>query len=397
MVRSLLDAEDTRVMRAALEQLGVRCVRQGEADDYLVHGVAGRFPCASAALFLGNAGTALRPLVAALALQGGDYRLSGVARMHERPIADLVESLQQIGAAIDYLGEPGYPPLHIGQGHIAINKPVQVRSDVSSQFMTALLLTLPMLSKSQGEINVHVQGALISQPYVALTLHLLRSFGIEVAQHGWSRFVVPADAYYQSPGEITVEGDASSASYFLAAGAIAGGPVRVIGVGRTSMQGDVQFAGALARMGAHITMGDNWIEVAANKKQEASLQSIEINCSDIPDAAMTLAMCALFATGRTTLTHIASWRVKETDRIAAMARELIKLGAQIEEGSDFLSITAPSVWQVPLGGIDTYDDHRMAMCFSLAALGPVPITINDPGCVVKTFPDYFALFSKLTH
>jgi len=396
-VRDLLDSDDTRVMLEALNMLGVTWRRDG--GDCIVTGVGGQFPTKSADLFMGNAGTAIRPLTAALALQGGAYKLSGVPRMHERPIGDLVDGLRQVGAAIDYLGTPGYPPLQIQPAEIRIDAPIRVRGDVSSQFLTALLMTLPMAKSASGKIEIEMVGELISKPYVEITLNLLARFGIDVERQGWERFILPAEAQYQSPGEIYVEGDASTASYFLAAGAIGGGPVRVEGVGLSSIQGDVRFADALNRMGANVMAGDNWIEVRGTERDDGRLNGIELDCNHIPDAAMTLAVAALFADGTTTLTNIASWRVKETDRIAAMATELRKLGADVEEGADYLKVTppaSPSTWQTPADGIDTYDDHRMAMCFSLAAFGPLPVQINEPGCVAKTFPEYFAVFGGVT-
>lgn len=393
-VRSLLHSDDTQVMLDALKQLGVQCVCEAQNHDYLVHGVNGTFPNKQADLWMGNAGTAIRPLTAALALQRGSYLVSGVERMHQRPIGDLVDGLRQIGAAITYSGEEGYPPLQIMPGQIHIDGPIVISGATSSQFLTALLLALPLLSPTVAhEIVVQIDGELISKPYITLTLNLLARFGVNIERRGWEQFIIPKDARYDSPGEIVVEGDASSASYFLAAGALGGGPVRVLGVGRQSIQGDVHFAYALEKMGAQIRMGDTWIEASAPTNQ--SLQALDMDCNEIPDAAMTLAVCALFAQGTTKLRNIASWRVKETDRIAAMCIELRKLGATVEESADALSITPPSQWQSPLGGIDTYDDHRMAMCFSLAAFSSVPITINDPECVAKTFPDYFSVFADL--
>ncbi len=392
-VRDLLDSDDTRVMLGALKTLGVAWRKDG--DDHLVTGVGGKFPVKAAELFMGNAGTAIRPLTAALALQGGDYRLSGVPRMHERPIGDLVDGLRQVGARIDYLGNEGYPPLHLQPSQIRIDGPIRVRGDVSSQFLTALLMALPLADAPGGRIEIEVVGELISKPYIEITLNLLARFGIEVKRDGWSRFVLPARARYRSPGEIFVEGDASSASYFLAAGAIGGGPVRVEGVGLASIQGDVQFADALNRMGANVMAGANWIEVRGVDRDDGRLTGIALDCNHIPDAAMTLAVAALFADGPTTLTNIGSWRVKETDRIDAMAAELRKLGADIEAGQDYLRIAPPAQWRTPADGIDTYDDHRMAMCFSLATLGPLPIRINDPRCVAKTFPDYFDVFGQV--
>ncbi len=386
-VRDLLDSDDTRHMLAALSTLGVG-VEDCGGKHWRISGVGGAFPVKQAELFLGNAGTAFRPLTAALALSGGDYVLKGVARMHERPIGDLVDALKQLGAQIDYLGNPGFPPLHIHPATLAGDR-AQVRGNVSSQFLTGLLMALPL---RQTATTVEVVGELISKPYIGITLAMLRRFGVEVRQDGWASFTVAADARYTSPGEIYVEGDASSASYFLAAGAIGGGPVRVEGVGADSVQGDVRFADALAQMGAQITMGPNWIEARA--PQTGRLQAIDLDCNHIPDAAMTLAVAALFADGTTTLRNIASWRVKETDRIAAMAAELRKVGATVEEGADYIRITPPQAL-TPDAVIDTYDDHRMAMCLSLVSLGGVPLRINEPGCVAKTFPEYFKVFAGI--
>ncbi len=379
-VHGLLDADDTRVMREALAALGA------VFSNGKVKGVGGVFPVKRAELYLGNAGTALRPLTAALAFSGGEYRLGGVARMHERPIGDLVDALRGIGARIDYLEKDGFPPLAVHPGSIKLEKP-RVRGDVSSQFLTALLMALPLAGSNS---RIEVQGELISKPYVEITLNLMRRFGIEVARTGWRYFDLPPGPY-RSPGKILVEGDASSASYFLAAGAIGGGPVRVEGVGRHSIQGDVRFTEVLERMGAQVSLFDHAIEV---RNEKAKLKSIDMDMNHIPDAAMTAAVMALFAEGRSTLRNIASWRVKETDRLAAMATELRKLGADVEEGADFLKISPGKLR--PGVAIDTYDDHRMAMSFSLVALGGVPVTINDPACVAKTFPDYFRVFQTIT-
>ncbi len=386
-VRDLLASDDTERMLEALNTLGVGITER--KGIWRIVGCGGRFPVRQAELFLGNAGTAFRPLTAALALSGGDYVLKGVARMHERPIGDLVDGLRQLGAEIDYLGNEGFPPLHLKPAAIKPGGVIQVRGDVSSQFLTGLLMALPLTGV---ETTVDVIGELISKPYIDLTLATMRRFGVEVRREGWRRFIVPAGSRYRSPGVVYVEGDASSASYFLALGAIGGGPVRVEGVGCDSIQGDVRFAEALAHMGAQIRMGPNWIEASA---PDGGLKGIDIDCNHIPDAAMTLATTALFAQGPTRLRNIASWRVKETDRIAAMATELKKFGAVVEEGADFLKITPLSSLLTPYDGIATYDDHRMAMCFSLAALG-TPLRINDPGCVAKTFPDYFERCATVT-
>ena len=395
-VKSLLASDDVRYMLESLKTLGVRWERQDDSNDhhdsndYRVEGAGGVFPVKRAALFLGNAGTAFRPLTAALALSGGDYQLSGVPRMHERPIGDLVDALRQMGAAIEYLGNAGYPPLAIKPATIGDTINVSVRGDVSSQFLTALLMALPLAGK---QASISVVGELISKPYVEITLNLLARFGLQVERQGWERFVIPAGQTYHSPGVIHVEGDASSASYFLAAGAIGGGPVRVQGVGRNSIQGDVRFAETLARMGAKIEMGDDWIEASSMGR----LKALDADLNHIPDAAMTIAIAALFAEGTTTIRNIASWRVKETDRLFAMATELRKLGAIVEEGRDYLRITPPRSAQLtPGAAIDTYDDHRMAMCFSLVALGGVPVRILDPACVNKTFPAYFDELARIS-
>jgi 3-phosphoshikimate 1-carboxyvinyltransferase len=391
-ITNLLDSDDTRVMLDALEKLGVRLKRDG--DTCVVTGTRGAFTARQADLFLGNAGTAVRPLTAALAVNGGDYRIHGVPRMHERPIGDLVDGLRQIGAKIDYEENEGYPPLRIRPAQIAADAPIRVRGDVSSQFLTSLLMTLPLVRTESGVSTVQVDGELISKPYIEITIKLMARFGIKVERHGWHQFVVPAGQRYQSPGTIMVEGDASSASYFLAAGALGGGPLKVEGVGRASIQGDVGFADALIRMGANLQMGDDWIEVRGVGHDSGKLEPIDMDFNLIPDAAMTIAVAALFADGTTTLRNIASWRVKETDRIAAMATELRKVGAKVQEGEDFLVVTPPEKL-IPNAAIDTYDDHRMAMCFSLVSLGGVPIRINDPKCVGKTFPDYFERFTAL--
>ncbi len=385
-VRDLLASDDTERMLDALKALGLSAVHLG-GENWRITGSGGRFPVKQAELFLGNAGTAFRPLTAALALSGGDYILKGVARMHERPIGDLVDGLRQLGADITYLGNEGYPPLHLKPANIAPGGVVRVRGDVSSQFLTGLLMALPLTGET---VVVEVVGELISKPYIEITLATMARFGVVVERDGWQRFTIKAGSRYVSPGTIYVEGDASSASYFLALGAIGGGPVRVEGVGQDSIQGDVKFAEALAKMGAQITMGPNWMEA---KAPAGGLIGVDLDCNHIPDAAMTLATTALFAKGTTTLRNIASWRVKETDRIAAMATELRKLGAEVEEGADTIRVTP--VGKLKPAAIDTYDDHRMAMCFSLVAFG-TPVRINDPKCVAKTFPDYFERFAAVT-
>lgn len=394
-VHDLLDSDDTQVMLGALGALGCGVTRKGQT--VVIEGMGGQPSQRAAKLFMGNAGTAIRPLTAALAVMGGDYELRGVARMHERPIGDLVDALRQLGCSIDYLQNQGYPPLHIGVPKLNLSAPIQVRGDVSSQFLTALLMALPLVA--QQDIVINVVGELISRPYIEITLNLLARFGVTVVREDWQRFTIPAGSRLQTPGVVHVEADASSASYFVALGAIAGveQPVRVLGVGADSIQGDIRFIDAARSMGAHIDSGANWLDIS---RGQWPLQAIELDCNHIPDAAMTLAVMALYANGTSTLSNIASWRVKETDRLAAMACELRKLGAIVEEGVDYLRITPPasaSDWRA--ARIHTYDDHRIAMCFSLAAFNPagLPVRIEDPKCVAKTYPDYFeALFSLAT-
>jgi 3-phosphoshikimate 1-carboxyvinyltransferase len=384
-LEGLLESDDTQVMLDALTTLGIAWHKDA-AHRYVIAGAGGPVPNKQADLFLGLSGLSMRTLAAALAFCDGNYRLDGVARMRERPIADLVCALRPLGARIRYELAEGFPPLLVGRGHAATSERTRIRGDVSSQFLTGLLQALPLLP---GGAAVDVDGELISKPYVEITLNLMQRFEVAVERDGWQHFRVPAGARYRSPGRIRVEGDASSASYFLAAGAIGGGPVRVEGVGQASVQGDVAFAGVLAAMGATIRGGDDWIEARGDRP----LRGIDFDCNMIPDAAMTAATVALFAEGPTTLRNIGSWRVKETDRIAAMATELRKVGAHADEGPDWLRVTPPSVLRAAT--IDTYNDHRMAMCFSLAALGGVPMRINDPQCVRKTFPDYFSELRRL--
>ncbi len=394
-LHDLLDSDDTRVMLAALRQLG--CGVQQDGSTVVIDGLDGKLPATALKFFMGNAGTAMRPLTAALAVLGGDFELSGVPRMHERPIGDLVDALRPLGCTIDYLGNEGYPPLRIGRPDLKLEAPIKVRGDVSSQFLTALLMALPLVASK--DIVIEVVGELISKPYIEITLNLLQRYGITVRREGWQRFTIPAGSRYQSPGVLHVEADASSASYFIALGAIAAtaaAPVRIEGVGESSIQGDIKFVDAARQMGAHVTGGPNWLEIS---RGSWPLKAIDLDCNHIPDAAMTLAVMALYADGPSTLRNIASWRVKETDRIAAMAAELRKLGATVEEGADYIRITplVRSGWKA--AAIHTYDDHRVAMCFSLAAFNPAgrPVRILDPKCVAKTFPDYFeALFSVTT-
>jgi 3-phosphoshikimate 1-carboxyvinyltransferase len=398
VIHDLLDSDDTRVMLNALTQLGCGVTEAG--NTVTITGLGAQPPRSPARLFMGNAGTAMRPLTAALAVLGGDFELSGVPRMHERPIGDLVEALRQLGCSITCTGTEGYPPLRIGPPSLRLEAPIRVRGDVSSQFLTALLMALPLVAAR--DIVIEVVGELISRPYIEITLNLLARYGIQVQRDSWQRFTITAGSRYQSPGEIHVEADASSASYFIALGALAAPAsaaqgIRIQGVGAASIQGDIRFVEAARAMGAQIISGPNWLEVS---RGAWPLKALDLDCNHIPDAAMTLAVMALYADGTTTLRNIASWRVKETDRIAAMATELRKLGATVEEGADFIRVTPPATpahWKA--ARIHTYDDHRVAMCFSLAAFNPaaLPVRIEDPKCVAKTFPDYFEALFSLVH
>ncbi|WP_322470489.1 bifunctional 3-phosphoshikimate 1-carboxyvinyltransferase/cytidylate kinase [Hydrogenophaga sp. SNF1] len=432
LVEDLLDSDDTRVMLAALRQLGCAIEETGPAS-VRVQGLGGRLPVRKAALFLGNAGTAMRPLTAALSLlaaaQGARFELSGVPRMHERPIGDLIDALRQLGCPVACLQNEGYPPLRLGDGTmhpLRLDEPIRVRGDVSSQFLTALLLALPLVAQERDAV-IEVTTELISKPYIEITLKLLQRFGVDVRREGWQRFTIPRGSRYASPGRIAVEADASSASYFIALGAIAPATpgtdgVVIEGVGTDSIQGDIRFIEAARLMGAEVEGDGNRLRV---RRGAWPLKAIDLDCNHIPDAAMTLAVMALYADGTTTLRNIASWRVKETDRIAAMAIEGRKLGATIEEGADFIRITPPAGpaagppqgGAAPSGGsephavgsvgahgwrrasIHTYDDHRVAMCFSLAAFNPagLPVRIEDPKCVGKTFPDYFETLFGVCH
>ncbi|HCL5256956.1 TPA: 3-phosphoshikimate 1-carboxyvinyltransferase [Salmonella enterica] len=385
VLTNLLDSDDVRHMLNALSALGINYTLSADRTrcDITGNGGALRAPGALE-LFLGNAGTAMRPLAAALCLGQNEIVLTGEPRMKERPIGHLVDALRQGGANIDYLEQENYPPLRLRGGFTGGD--VEVDGSVSSQFLTALLMTAPLAPK---DTIIHVKGELVSKPYIDITLNLMKSFGVEIANHHYQQFVVKGGQQYQSPGRYLVEGDASSASYFLAAGAIKGGTVKVTGIGRNSMQGDIRFADVLEKMGATITWGDDFIACTRGE-----LHAIDMDMNHIPDAAMTIATTALFAKGTTTLRNIYNWRVKETDRLFAMATELRKVGAEVEEGHDYIRITPPA--KLHHADIGTYNDHRMAMCFSLVALSDTPVTILDPKCTAKTFPDYFEQLARIS-
>lgn len=386
-VTNLLDSDDVRHMLAALQSLGVRYRLSDDRTECTISGQGGSFTVPEETeLFLGNAGTAVRPLTAALCLSAGQFMITGEPRMYERPIGDLVDALAALGAKIDYCQAAGYPPLKI-VGQNLKGGEVTIKGNISSQYLTALLMVAPLF---QSGLVIRVDGELVSKPYIDITLDTMARFGVKVKNNEYQSFEVAAGQQYQSPGDIMVEGDASSASYFLAAAAVGGGPIRVHGTGSASVQGDAKFAKVLEQMGAHVEYSDYWIEVTGS----GHLQGVDVDLNHIPDAAMTIATLALFAKGETCIRNIYNWRVKETDRLAAMATELRKVGAEVEEGLDFIRIVPPQSIQAAV--IDTYNDHRMAMCFSLAAFGDAPITINDPNCTSKTFPNYFRVFSSIT-
>ena len=387
-IHSLLKSDDTDRMLDALAALGVK-IEFLDGGRLKVYGTGGRFPNRSADLFLGNAGTAFRPLTAVLAVLGGSYSLHGVPRMHERPIGDLVDALRIAGADVRYEGRENYPPLHINERTDSGVREIPIRGDVSSQFLTAILMALPLTGKA---FEIRIVGELISKPYIDITLKLMARFGVNVANEGYRVFKIPAGARYHAPEHLYVEGDASSASYFLAAGLITGVPVRVTGIGRNSIQGDIAFARELEKIGADVLWSDDFIEVS--RPETRPVQAFDLDANHIPDAAMTLAVVALAADAPCTLRNIGSWRVKETDRIAAMAAELRKLGAVVVEEPEAIRITPPEQLRTD-AVIDTYDDHRIAMCFSLVSLMGVPVVINDPKCTHKTFPTYFDTFAGL--
>ena len=382
---NLLDSEDIEHMLNALTKLGVSYRLSEDKTQCVVQGNGGAFNVAEPLeLFLGNAGTAMRPLCAALAASNVDTVLTGEPRMEERPIGDLVDALREADAEVTYLKNEGYPPLQI-KGKTLNGGEMSVDGSVSSQFLTALLMAAPLFS---GDVTIRIKGELVSKPYIDITLDTMAKFGVTVKNDNYQTFTISGDAKYIAPGKFMVEGDASSASYFLAAGAIKGGTVRVTGIGQNSIQGDIRFADVLEAMGATVVWNDEYVEITG-----APLKGVNMDMNHIPDAAMTIATTALFAEGPTTMTNIYNWRVKETDRLAAMATELQKLGAKVEEGHDYIKVWPTD--SLKHAEIDTYNDHRIAMCFSLVALSDTPVTINDPGCTRKTFPDYFTRFKTL--
>ena len=386
-ISNLLESDDTRHMLNALKQLGIKYTLSNNKTKCTIEGNAGAISCANPEeLFLGNAGTAMRPLCAALCLGKGTYTLTGEARMKERPIGHLVDALRQAGADITYLENDGYPPLTIEANGLKDGE-VNIDGAISSQFLTALLMAAPL---AKNDMKITIIGELVSKPYIDITLNIMQDFGVEVVNDDYKTFTIKSGQTYKAVEHFMVEGDASSASYFLAAAAIKGGTVKVTGIGRNSIQGDVEFVDVLEQMGARVEWGETYVSVTRDV-----LRAIDMDFNHIPDAAMTIATTALFVEGTTTLRNIYNWRVKETDRLYAMATELRKVGAEVEEGEDYLKITPPKV--LKHATIDTYDDHRIAMCFSLLALDPVSVTINEPECTTKTFPTYFEVLKSISH
>jgi 3-phosphoshikimate 1-carboxyvinyltransferase len=382
----LLSSDDTRYMSEGLRALGVSIDLSDDSSEARVSGIGGKFPAKSADMFLGNSGTAMRSLCAAACLGNGKYRLSGEERMTERPISDLVDALTQMGAKIQYEVTEGYPPVRVMAAGLE-GGDISVAGNISSQYLTALLISGPCCKK---DLHITVKGELISKPYIQMTILTMEKFGVKVRNKDFKEFHIPVRAY-KTPGDFDIEGDASSASYLLAGAAILGGPVRVLGLDSRSAQGDVKFAEVLQKMGAEISYGNGYIECRRDRSKP--LRAVDMDLNDIPDAAMTLAVTALFAKGTTTIRNIGSWRVKETDRIAAISEELRKVGAHVETDMESIRITPPDVLRSAT--IETYNDHRMAMCFSLVALGGVEVKLMDPGCVKKTYPRFFEDFKAL--
>ncbi len=394
-ISGLLDCDDTNIMLMNLKQLGISI---NKTENDLIEIIGSRqFPVKYGDFFLGNAGTAFRPLTAVLSLLGGNYRLFGTKRMLERPIGDLVDSLRSLGADIKYINQKNYPPLLINSNNIVKRDFIQINGSISSQFLTALLIAAPIYTqKTNQPLTIKVKGHLTSKPYIDITLDAMKQFNIDIKLNGKNCFTIPKNSIYRSPGKIFIEGDVSSASYFLAAGSIGGGPVCVKGVGEKSIQGDLEFTEILKYLGSDISFGPYWIESRGIKVANGQkFKAFDLDFNRIPDAAMTAAVLALYADGPCRLRNIGNWRLKETDRIYAMQTELRKLGAKVDSGTDWLIVkpVLREMWQD--AEIDTWDDHRMAMCFSLAAFGPAKIRINNPGCVSKTFPNYFNIYKSL--
>ena len=382
-IHNLLDSDDVRRMVEALEILGIQFEEKRAENLISVSGTAGKIPVSEATLMLGNAGTAIRPLTAAMTLGHGRFVLDGVTRMRERPIIDLVDGLSQLGANLRCLNDTDCPPVEVIADGLPGGK-TRLSGAISSQYLTAILLVAPY---AKSEVEIEIIDKLVSVPYVEMTMRLMRHFGVSVNHKDFQTFQIPRQNY-QSPGKLYVEGDASTASYFLAGAAITGGSVTVKGCGTESIQGDSCFAAVLEQMGAKVDWNPRQVKLTGS-----TLNGIDVDMNQMPDAAMTLAVTALFASGPTAIRNIYNWRVKETERLKAVSTELRKLGAEVEEGQDYLVIHPPT--RIKIASINTYDDHRMAMSFSLVACGKSSVTICNPDCVSKTFPDYFEVLARL--
>jgi 3-phosphoshikimate 1-carboxyvinyltransferase len=383
LLTGVLDSDDTRVMIDSLRRLGLNLWFSPDAEQVEITGCGGRWPAKSAELFIGNSGTSIRFLTAALAVGDGIYRLDGIHRMRERPIGDLLATLSQLGARAFSETNNACPPVILHASGLT-GGGASVRGDVSSQFLSGLLMALPYAREA---VELHVTTPLVSQPYVAMTLRVMESFGISCDSDGLTSFRFPGRQRYRGY-HYEIEPDASAASYYWGAAAITGGEVTVQGLSRDALQGDVAFCDCLEQMGCHVTYFDRSITVSGRAER-----GIMVNMNAISDTVQTLAAVALFAAGPTTITGVAHIRHKETDRIGDLARELRKLGATVDEFEDGLRITPG-----PLHGaaIETYNDHRMAMSLALAGLRIPGVVINDPGCVAKTYPRFFEDFAKLT-
>ena len=382
LLRAPLHSEDTLYMAQALRDLGVSVAETAERDFRAI-GSGGAFRAPRKPLFIGNSGTTVRFLTAAacLAPSGADVTLDGVARMRERPIRDLVGALLTLGVEAECLNGHGCPPVRVRGGGLAGGR-CRLRGDVSSQFLTALLQTAPY---ARTDVEIEILGELVSKPYVDITQAVMASFGVGMKNDGYRSLRVKARQRYVGR-EYTIEADASNATYFLAAAAVTGGTVTLTNLSASSIQGDIRFVDVLERMGCTVTHGGGTITLTG----PTHLHGIEANMEAIPDTAQTLAVVAAFADGPSHLTGLASLRVKETDRVLAIARELPKIGVRVEEGANDWTIYPHAKGRDTPAEIDTYDDHRMAMSFAVAGLCLPNVVIHNPGCVAKTFPDFWA-------
>ncbi|CAL4322465.1 3-phosphoshikimate 1-carboxyvinyltransferase [Buchnera aphidicola (Eriosoma lanigerum)] len=385
-ITNLLNCDDTKYMLNALQLLGIKYDLFNQNRSCVIYGkgISILEQKKELTVFVGNAGTVFRPLTAILSLRENNIILTGDNRMKERPIEHLVDSLRQSGAKIKYINKKSYPPILLQGGFIGGT--MELNGNISSQFLTAILMAAPL---AMNDTIINIVGDLVSKPYIDLTINLMKVFGITIKNNSYKSFFIQGNQIYCTPEKYLVEGDATSASYFLAAAAIKGGSVTVHGIGENSIQGDIYFPKILKQIGANIIFGSNYVTCSRNY-----LDGFDLDLNNIPDAAMTLAMVALFSIEKSYLRNIYNWRVKETDRLSAMSTELKKIGAKVEEGSDYLSIIPPKKFSNAT--IHTYNDHRIAMCFSLLSLSNAIITILNPNCTKKTFPNYFEQLSKIS-